>query len=90
MACLWREAREPRKDLGQWLSTMVAFQELKKKKKNQCPASNLEDSDLIRELVKYIFSKHSQVILTGISVEWDQATVYKGHLSLALQTEASM
>lgn len=38
----------------------------------------------------YILSKHSQVILTGLSVEWDQATVYKGHLSLALWTEPSM
>ena len=89
MACLWHEAREPRKDLGQWLSTMVAFRSFKKKK-NQCPASSLEDFDLIRELVMYILSKHSQVILTGLSVEWDQATVYKGHLSLALWTEPSM
>lgn len=88
MACLWREAKEPRKDLGQWLSTMVAFRSLKKK--NQCPASSLEDFDLIRELVMYIFSKHSQVIQTGISVEWDQATAYKGHLSLALQTGPTM
>lgn len=38
----------------------------------------------------YIFSKHSQVIQTGISVEWDQATAYKGHLSLALQTGPTM